>query len=504
MAAPYGVAGRNRVTHAQPASSRSRSRRRAVHVAAQANSNSTATKQYVVQAGDSLFDIAFKHGVTLAELRDANSLKGDKGKGSWAVTISPGQALNLPPNARPAASSDKKEETKFVWPSLPSLPKFNNTAASSKANQPTTVTTAKPRTTTTTTTTKTATATSASPLPEFYTVKPGDTLEDIAERHGTSVAEIKGQNSNRKRLKQVDNNTTPSAAAQTKSAEKGCDSNGGPTSSTDPDLWPANQSAVRTLTRAQAELMLDGEVSRDSVLCVYAPWCRFCKAMEDDFENFARRLPRGKVGVYCLRGDATPSDREWTREVLNTSTFPTIIAFPASDRSGVGSTAYKYDDDVRTPEALLAFLNGTTGAKYRLDSPAKAKQAVAAAPVPVNAVSDPKYKVSLSIGLVACAAAAAAAAAVLAVRDRSLLPKPKTDKMPQGPTTVTYNSAAEPSSTSEDVESSSGVNKVDPEPHAPKETRERAAAAKELVSVVGKVPRLVWQIAVGREKVVKS
>ena len=379
-----------------------------------------------------------------------------------------------------------------------------------KANQPTTVTTAKPRTTTTTTTTtnttttKTATATSASPLPEFYTVKPGDTLEDIAERHGTSVAEIKGQNSNRKRLKQVDNNTTPSAAAQTKSAEKGCDSNGGPTSSTDPDLWPANQSAVRTLTRAQAELMLDGEVSRDSVLCVYAPWCRFCKAMEDDFENFARRLPRGKVGVYCLRGDATPSDREWTREVLNTSTFPTIIAFPASDRSGVGSTAYKYDDDVRTPEALLAFLNGTTGAKYRLDSPAKAKQAVAAAPVPVNAVSDPKYKVSLSIGLVACAAAAAAAGVVLAVRDRSLLPKPKTDKMPQGPTTVTYNSAAEPSSTSEDVESSSGVNKVDPEPHAPKETRERAAAAKELVSVVGKVPRLVWQIAVGREKVVKS
>ena len=208
MAAPYGVAGRANPRTTPSSScgvSRPRRRRahsstkRAVHVAAQANSNSTATKQYVVQAGDSLFDIALKHGVTLAELRDANSLKGDKGKGSWAVTISPGQALNLPPNARPAASSDKKEETKFVWPSLPSLPKFNNTAASSKANQPTTVTTAKPRTTTTTTTTtktktktETKTATSASPLPEFYTVKPGDTLEDIAERHGTSVAEIKG------------------------------------------------------------------------------------------------------------------------------------------------------------------------------------------------------------------------------------------------------------------------------------------------------------------------
>ncbi|WP_062303591.1 lytic transglycosylase domain-containing protein [Demequina subtropica] len=107
-----------------------------------ATTSTRSSTSYTVKAGDTLSEIAHRHGTTVASLAKANTLAN-------ASLITIGQRLTIPgTSATPARS----------------------TATSTRS---------APRATT----------------PTYYTVKAGDTLAAIAQRHGTTVATLARQNS---------------------------------------------------------------------------------------------------------------------------------------------------------------------------------------------------------------------------------------------------------------------------------------------------------------------
>lgn len=109
----------------------------------------TPSSGYTVKRGDSLYAIASKHGLTLAQLRQMNSLSGS--------LIHPGQQLVVTGSA----------------PSVPAAPTVPNNT------QPST----------------TPEATVPNTQTGSYTVKRGDSLYAIAQRNGITLAQLKSLNS---------------------------------------------------------------------------------------------------------------------------------------------------------------------------------------------------------------------------------------------------------------------------------------------------------------------
>jgi len=91
-----------------------------------------------------------------------------------------------------------------------------------------------------------------------------------------------------------------------------------------------------------------------ALLVVYAPWCPFCQKMETALEAVAKGAPAG-LAVCKLRGD---EHRDFVREHLQTSSFPTMLALRAGAR-GLGE-AVKYASEAREPAELHAFAQGAT------------------------------------------------------------------------------------------------------------------------------------------------
>ena len=84
---------------------------------------------------------------------------------------------------------------------------------------------------------------------------------------------------------------------------------------------------------------------KDGVVVVYAPWCQFCQAMEDDYAKFADEMAKEGITVAKYRGD---EDREFVTANFNTESFPTINLV----KNGV---ATKYDSEARDVASLKAF-----------------------------------------------------------------------------------------------------------------------------------------------------
>jgi len=115
----------------------------------------------------------------------------------------------------------------------------------------------------------------------------------------------------------------------------------------DRDLWEAG--GVKALATTDEVTALKG-AGKEAMVVVYAPWCQFCQAMEEDYSKLADSLD---VPVYKFRGDEV---REFVTAEMNTQSFPTIN-FIKTD-----GTAVKYDSDVRTVDALTAFAKETAAA----------------------------------------------------------------------------------------------------------------------------------------------
>jgi thiol-disulfide isomerase/thioredoxin len=109
----------------------------------------------------------------------------------------------------------------------------------------------------------------------------------------------------------------------------------------DRDLWDG-KSSVQTLATEEDVATLKAS-GKDSIVVVYAPWCQFCQAMEEEFEKLADATG---MPVYKFRGD---EQREFVEANLNTSSFPTI------NYVGADGKPIKYESEVRTVEAMADF-----------------------------------------------------------------------------------------------------------------------------------------------------
>ena len=108
----------------------------------------------------------------------------------------------------------------------------------------------------------------------------------------------------------------------------------------DRDLWEDGK--VQVLSTPDEVTALKGS-GKEAMVVVYAPWCQFCQAMEDEYDKFAAAAD---VPVYKFRGD---EQREFVQAEMNTASFPTINFITA------GGEAVKYESEVRTVEALTEF-----------------------------------------------------------------------------------------------------------------------------------------------------
>ena len=109
----------------------------------------------------------------------------------------------------------------------------------------------------------------------------------------------------------------------------------------DRDLWDSADAVTELATpEAVAELKASG---KEAVVVVYAPWCQFCQAMEEEYSKLseASGLP-----TYKFRGD---EQREFVAAEMNTKSFPTINYVSASGE------LIKYESEDRSVEAMTAF-----------------------------------------------------------------------------------------------------------------------------------------------------
>merc|ERR1711990_1332663 len=109
----------------------------------------------------------------------------------------------------------------------------------------------------------------------------------------------------------------------------------------DRDLWDKSASVQTLATEADVDALKAS--GKEAVVVVYAPWCQFCQAMEDEYEKLADATG---MPVYKFRGD---EQREFVEANLNTSSFPTI------NYVGADGKAIKYESEVRTVEAMADF-----------------------------------------------------------------------------------------------------------------------------------------------------
>jgi thiol-disulfide isomerase/thioredoxin len=114
----------------------------------------------------------------------------------------------------------------------------------------------------------------------------------------------------------------------------------------DRDLWEGG--AVKKIA-SEDEVMTITKSGKRSVVAVYAPWCQFSVAMEEEYENFAAAVG-DKIDVYSYRGD---EEREFVMANLNTESFPTVNVIKAD------GTAVKYESEDRTVEAVTKFMEET-------------------------------------------------------------------------------------------------------------------------------------------------
>merc|ERR1712051_667438 len=84
----------------------------------------------------------------------------------------------------------------------------------------------------------------------------------------------------------------------------------------DRDLWDTSDSVIE-LSMPEDVTALKGS-GKEAMVVVYAPWCQFCQAMEDEYSKLAAETG---LPTYKFRGD---EQREFVEAEMNTASFPTI------------------------------------------------------------------------------------------------------------------------------------------------------------------------------------
>lgn len=82
--------------------------------------------------------------------------------------------------------------------------------------------------------------------------------------------------------------------------------------------------SVEALNQATLKKLAGGARDKDTMVVLYAPWCPFCKGLEEDYEAVAKDIGGKRLRVAKYNADA---DREYS-ESLGLQTFPTLIFLP--------------------------------------------------------------------------------------------------------------------------------------------------------------------------------
>ena len=114
----------------------------------------------------------------------------------------------------------------------------------------------------------------------------------------------------------------------------------------DRDLWEDAGAVTPLAAPSDVEAFV---AQGPAVLAVYAPWCQFCQAMEDEYEQLGREL---SIPVAKFRGD---EQREYVQATLNTESFPTVNVITADGK------VVKYDSEARSVADFKAFIDATVG-----------------------------------------------------------------------------------------------------------------------------------------------
>lgn len=118
---------------------------------------------------------------------------------------------------------------------------------------------------------------------------------------------------------------------------------------TDADIFKTP--SIVTLNRIGMENLVRMENRREPWLVVlYAPWCRFCQAMEGSYVELADKLVGSGIKVGKFRADG--EQKGFAERELQLGSFPTILFFP-----GHASRSIKYPSENRDVDSLLAFVN---------------------------------------------------------------------------------------------------------------------------------------------------
>ncbi|KAI3973139.1 hypothetical protein MKW92_004989 [Papaver armeniacum] len=109
--------------------------------------------------------------------------------------------------------------------------------------------------------------------------------------------------------------------------------------------------SIVSLSRAGIENLAKLENRREPWLVVlYAPWCRFCQAMEESYVDLAEKLNGSGVKVGKFRADG--EHKSYAQKKLQMGSFPTILFFPTHS-----SQPIKYPSEKRDADSLMAFVN---------------------------------------------------------------------------------------------------------------------------------------------------
>ncbi|OIV91922.1 hypothetical protein TanjilG_00590 [Lupinus angustifolius] len=112
-----------------------------------------------------------------------------------------------------------------------------------------------------------------------------------------------------------------------------------------------NTKNVVNLSRTGIENLAKLENRQEPWLVVlYAPWCRFCQAMDESYVDLADKLAGSGVKVGKFRADG--EQKEFAKSELELGSFPTILFFPKHS-----SHPIKYPSEKRDVDSLMAFVN---------------------------------------------------------------------------------------------------------------------------------------------------
>jgi adenylyl-sulfate reductase (glutathione) len=143
-----------------------------------------------------------------------------------------------------------------------------------------------------------------------------------------------------------------------------------------PDLFTGSGN-VETLTKEELTALLEGSNDssnsgngnstnggmtrdRDTLVVLYAPWCRFCKAMEPSYEELASILANNGSPVRVAKFQAD-IERVFAAEKFGLKTFPTIVMLP---KSGGRGKFIKYPSERRDTETLFMWMRAMSGGSF--------------------------------------------------------------------------------------------------------------------------------------------